>query len=135
MPIIREFREFAVRGNVLDLAVGVIIGGAFGKIVNSLVNDLVMPPIGWALQGVSFRDLRFVLGRNAEGEVISAVNYGNFFQVSVEFVVIAITIFFFVKAVNRFRRKQDEVVKKEEKQDPAEDIVLLREIRDALKKG
>lgn len=134
MSIIQEFREFAVRGNVVDLAVGIMIGGAFGKIVNSLVNDLVMPPISLLLQGVNFRDLRVVLRTDAEGEVLSAIGYGQFLQNALEFLVIALAVFAFVKAMNRLRRrfegqKEQEVVKL-----PSEEVLLLREIRDAMQK-
>lgn len=134
MSIIQEFREFAVRGNVVDLAVGIMIGGAFGKIVNSLVNDLVMPPISLLLQGVNFRDLRVVLRTDAEGEVLSAIGYGQFLQNALEFLVIALAVFAFVKAMNRLRRrfegqKEQEVVKL-----PSEEVSLLREIRDAMQK-
>lgn len=134
MSIIQEFREFAVRGNVVDLAVGIMIGGAFGKIVNSLVNDLVMPPISLLLQGVNFRDLRVVLRTDAEGEVLSAIGYGQFLQNALEFLVIALAVFAFVKAMNRLRRrfegqKEQEVVKL-----PSEEVLLLREIRDAVQK-
>lgn len=134
MSIIQEFREFAIRGNVVDLAVGILIGGAFGKIVNSLVNDVVMPPISLLLQGVNVRDLRLVLRTNAEGEALSSIGYGQFLQNALEFFVIAMAVFVFVKAMNRLRRRFEGRKEQETAKLPSEEVLLLREIRDALKR-
>lgn len=134
MSIVQEFREFAIRGNVVDLAVGILIGGAFGKIVNSLVNDVVMPPISLLLQGVNVRDLRLVLRVNAEGEVLSSIGYGQFLQNALEFFVIALAVFVFVKAMNRLRRRFEGQKEQEVAKLPSEEVLLLREIRDALKR-
>ena len=134
MSIIQEFREFAIRGNVVDLAVGILIGGAFGKIVNSLVNDVVMPPISLLLQGVNVRDLRLVLRTNAEGEALSSIGYGQFLQNALEFFVIAMAVFVFVKAMNRLRRRFEGQKEQEAAKLPSEEVLLSREIRDALKR-
>lgn len=134
MSIIQEFREFAIRGNVVDLAVGILIGGAFGKIVNSLVNDVVMPPISLLLQGVNVRDLRLVLRTNAEGEALSSIGYGQFLQNALEFFVIAMAVFVFVKVMNRLRRRFEGQKEQETAKLPSEEVLLLREIRDALKR-
>lgn len=111
MSMMKEFREFAVKGNVLDMAVGVIIGGAFGKIVTSLVNDVIMPPIGLLLGGVNFSDLAITL-KAEHGEVAAVtLNYGKCVQTIVDFLIVAWAVFLMVKAVNTLRRK----VEKEEK--------------------
>lgn len=128
--VIKEFREFAVKGNVIDLAVGVVIGGAFGKIVSSLVNDIIMPPIGILLGGTDFSNLSIVLKEAVGEEAQVAINYGAFLTTILDFVIIAFAIFIVVKQMNRLK-------KKEEAKPPAktpEDIELLREIRDSLKK-
>lgn len=130
----KEFKEFAVKGNVIDLAVGVVIGGAFSKIVNSLVNDLIMPLMSVLTGGINFKDLQFVL-KEAEGE-LSAVtlNYGVFIQNIVDFLIIAFSIFLFVKLINRLKRdKAAEEIKPKEDKKPSEDTELLKEIRDLLK--
>ena len=135
---IQEFKEFALKGNVMDMAVGIIIGGAFGKIVSSLVNDIIMPPIG-LITGSSFEDAKVVL-RAAEvdtttGETLKeaiTLNWGSFVQTTVDFFIIALCIFLLIKAMNSFRKQ-----KEEEPAAPAptpEDIELLREIRDELKR-
>lgn len=130
MKLFSDFREFVARGNVLDLAVGVILGGAFGKIVTSFVNDLVMPPIGFVLQRVNVRDLGLVLVRDASGAPVVSIGYGNFLQNVFEFLIIALAVFLLVQAITRLRRTQ----KAEPAAPPAprEDLMLLREIRDAL---
>ncbi|MES2767269.1 MAG: large-conductance mechanosensitive channel protein MscL [Bacteroidota bacterium] len=136
MGLFSEFKTFVSKGNVLDLAIGVIIGSAFGKIVSSFVADIIMPPIGMALGGVNFTELKTVLRHavvDASGKVISpavTVNYGNFFQNVIDFLIIAFVIFMAIKAINRFKRKEEVVVVVET---PAE-IALLTEIRDLLKK-
>lgn len=141
---IQEFKEFAVRGNVMDMAVGIIIGGAFGKIVSSLVNDVIMPPIG-LIVGNGFADQKVVLREavaeqvNEAGEVIApavqeiTLNYGNFIQTTVDFVIIAFIIFLMIKGMNAMRKKEAEAAPAAPAEDPA-DIALLKEIRDELKK-
>jgi large conductance mechanosensitive channel len=131
---IRELKEFAVKGNVVDLAVGVIIGGAFGKVVSSLVSDIIMPPIGLLVGGMKFTDIVITLkkgGVNAAGTIVPAVtmNIGNFIQNCFDFLIVALAIFAMIKLMNRIR-KQKPV---EEKETPR-DIQLLTEIRDLLKK-
>ena len=133
MGMISEFKEFAMRGNVIDLAVGVVIGAAFGKIVSSLVDDIIMPVIGKLVGGVDFSTLAIVLEparMGADGKEIAAVllRYGNFIQNIFDFVIVAFAIFLFVKLINRMHRKPDPAPAA-----PAADIVLLTEIRDALR--
>lgn len=125
-----EFKEFIAKGNVMDLAVGVIIGGAFGKIVSSLVSDIIMPLIGMIIGGINFTDLKL----NVKD---ATINYGTFIQNVVDFLIIAFCIFIFIKIIEKItRKKENEENAKEEKQVEKEDeqIVLLREIRDLLKK-
>lgn len=143
MGFIKEFQEFAVKGNVMDMAVGVIIGGAFGKIVASLVNDIIMPPLG-LITGNGFTDLKLVLKpataaiTDASGNVVTpevaevALNYGNFIQNTVDFIFIAFVIFLLIKGMNSLRKKE-EPAPAAPAEDPA-DIALLKEIRDELKK-
>ena len=129
-----EFKQFAMRGNVLDMAVGVIIGGAFGKIVSSVVDDIIMPPIGWIIGGVNFSELKISLPTvEVAGEKLPAatINYGNFIQTLLDFVIIAFCVFLLVKGINTLARK-----KKEEPQPapaPTNEEKLLAEIRDLLK--
>jgi large conductance mechanosensitive channel len=104
MKILKEFQEFAVKGNVIDLAVGIVIGIAFGKIVNSLVNDVIMPPLGWLIGGVDFKALALVLKAGPNEASTVAVRYGNFIQAVVEFLIIAWAVFLMVKVINRLRR-------------------------------
>lgn len=139
MSFIQEFKAFAMRGNVVDLAVGVIIGGAFGKIVSSLVNDLVMPVIGALIGGVNFKDLYINLGSTAFENLAAAekagapiIKYGAFINTVVDFALIALVVFIAVKAINRLQHEEP----KAPEAPPAtpEDVLLLREIRDALKK-
>lgn len=141
MGLVQEFKEFAMKGNVVDLAVAFIIGGAFKTIVSSFVNDVVMPPIGMALGGVDFGNLYINLNDAAYASMAEAekagapiVKYGAFIQTIVDFLIIAFVVFMMVKVIT----KMQEMRKKEEEAEaaaaPAEDIVLLREIRDALKK-
>lgn len=127
MSIIKEFKEFAVKGNVVDMAVGVIIGGAFGKIVTSVVNDIVMPLFAFALKGMKFTDLKIVL----EGE--NAIMIGNFIQAFVDFLIIAASVFVFVKAVNSLKKKKVEEPAPEAPKGPTTEE-LLTEIRDLMKK-
>jgi large conductance mechanosensitive channel len=139
MGLIQEFREFAVKGNAIDLAVGVIVGGAFGKIVSSLVDDVIMPPIGLLLGGADFTSLFVNLGSGnyptlaaAKAAGAPTLNYGNFLQAVVNFLIVVWVIFLMVKAINRMRRKEEEAPAAPPA--PAEEIVLLREIRDAVRK-
>lgn len=131
MSILKEFREFAVKGNVVDLAVGVIIGGAFGKIVSSLVSDVVMPPIGWLIGGVDFKDLAIVIQeKQGEAEAVM-IKYGAFLQNVFDFLIIAMAVFAMVKIINNLKKAPVE-----EPAAPAEPTVeekLLTEIRDLLK--
>lgn len=136
MGILKEFKEFAMRGNVMDMAVGVIMGGAFGKIVSSIVSDIVMPPIGLLVGGVNFSDLKIVLkhaATDAAGHAVPAVtfNYGNFLQTTFDFLVIAFAVFLFVKGINRFYQKKAEEPPPEPT--PSREEILLAEIRDLLK--
>lgn len=133
MSMLTEFKEFAMRGNVLDLAVGVVIGGAFGKIVTSLVSDVVMPPIGMLTGGVDFSQLKWVLkpadASNPAHKVAEvAVQYGMFINTLIQFLIIAFAIFLMVKAINRLSRKQEAAPAA-----PPADVVLLTEIRDLLR--
>jgi len=137
MSFVKEFKEFAMRGNVVDMAVGVVIGGAFGKIVSSLVADVIMPLISTITGGVNFTDWKLVLKQAAmDGEnVVSPeviINYGTFMQVVFDFIIIAFSIFLVVKAINKFKKKEEE--EPAAPAAPSEDIVLLKEIRDLLKK-
>ena len=135
-----EFKKFIMRGNVIDLAVGVIIGGAFQAIVNSLVNDLVMPAIGWIIGGVDFSDLKIVIAEATDDAAEAAIRYGSFIQAIVDFLLIALTVFIIVRSINRFhelRKKKEEEAAPAEPEapaEPSEDIKLLTEIRDLLKK-
>ena len=137
MGLIKEFKEFAMRGNVLDMAVGIVIGGAFGKIVSSFVEDILMPPIGVLMGGVNFTDLKFVFKQAVmDGENVVtpevALRYGNFIQVIFDFLIIAFAIFMLIKAVNKFNKKKEEAPAAPEA--PPADVQLLTEIRDLLKK-
>ena len=137
MGMMTEFREFAMRGNVIDLAVGVVIGGAFGKIVSALVDKVIMPPIGLLIGGVDFSKLAITLKAatvDAAGKEVPAVvlAYGEFINAVIQFVIVAFAIFMVVKAINRLHRKP-EPAPAAPAQTP-EDILLLREIRDALRK-
>ena len=135
--ILTEFKEFAVKGNAVDMAVGVIIGGAFGKIVSSLVDDVIMPPIGWLIGGVNFSDLKVTLPAEkiAGGIEMQAatINYGNFIQTLIDFIIIAFCIFLMIKGLNTLmRKKKDEAPTKPA--EPSDEVKLLTEIRDELKK-
>lgn len=132
MSIIKEFKEFAMKGNLIDMAVGIIIGASFGKIITSLVNDVIMPPIGMLIGGVKFTDLKYVL-KEGVGEIPAVtVNYGNFLQVTFDFLIVAFCIFIVIKAINVAKKKQAETP--EVLPPTPEDLLLLREIRDLLKK-
>ena len=132
MGMMSEFKSFAMRGNVVDMAVGIVIGGAFGKIVSSFVNDVLMPPIGMLMGGVDFGDLAVTL-QEASGDVAAVtLNYGSFIQTVIDFVIIAFAIFMVIKAMNNMKKKEEEAPAAPPK--PSAEEVLLTEIRDALKK-
>jgi len=139
MSIVKEFKEFAMRGNVVDMAVGIIIGGAFGKIISSVVSDVIMPPIGLLLGGVRFTDLKIILKEpvlDAAGAVTTAavsINYGNFIQVTVDFLIIAMAIFMMIKAMNSMKKKEVAPAPPPAPPVPTKEEVLLAEIRDILK--
>lgn len=141
--MLKEFKEFAMRGSVVDMAVGIIIGAAFGKIVDSLVKDLIMPPIGLLLGKVDFTNLFFVLKEGATAGPYLTVeaaqkagavtfNYGTFINTIISFLIVAFAVFMLIRAINRLKRKEEEAPAAAAP--PPEEVVLLREIRDALKK-
>ena len=140
MSLAKEFKEFAMRGNVVDLAVGIIIGGAFGKIVSSVVADVIMPPIGLLLGGVKFTDLKIFLTDpvvDAAGVITKqavSINYGNFVQSLVDFLIIAFAIFMMIKGMNSMKKKEIAApVEAPAPPEPTKEEVLLAEIRDILK--
>jgi large conductance mechanosensitive channel len=138
MKIMKEFREFALKGNVVDMAVGIIIGAAFGKIVSSLVNDVLMPPLGLLIGGVDFTDLKINLKQatvDQAGNAVDAVtlNYGMFLQTAIDFLIVAFAIFLMIKAMNSLKRKQAEAPPAAPPE-PTKEEKLLTEIRDLLKK-
>ncbi len=128
--MLKEFKKFAMKGNVVDLAVGVIIGGAFGKIVTSLVNDMIMPLLGLLLGGINFADKKLPLRDATEGVEALFLNYGQFIQSVIDFLIISFSIFLFIKAINSFKKKEEEKPKPAE---PTKEEILLTEIRDLLK--
>jgi large conductance mechanosensitive channel len=131
MGMISEFKEFAMRGNVMDMAVGIIIGGAFGKIVSSLVSDLIMPPLGMLLGKVNFSDLAVTL-QEASGETAAVtLNYGMFLQTTLDFIIIAAAIFLVIKGMNSLKKKQE--AEPAAPPVPSREEILLSEIRDLLK--
>ncbi len=142
MSMLQEFKQFAVKGNVIDLAVGVIIGGAFGKIVGSLVEDVIMPVVGKMVGNLDFSNLFLVLGNVPEGTAMTLAElkkagvpvlaYGNFLTIALNFLILAFVIFLMIKQINRLKR--NEPAPAEAPAPTPEDIVLLREIRDSLKK-
>lgn len=129
--MLKDFKEFAFKGNVLDMAIGVIIGGAFGNIVKSLVNDLIMPIISILIGGLNFTDLKYVITPKHGDIAENAIAYGSFIQNVVNFFIIAFCIFMFVKLIEKFKKKEE--AKVEEAPAKADDVVLLEEIRDLLK--
>jgi len=129
MSIAKEFKEFAVRGNVIDMAVGVIVGTAFGKIVSSFVSDVVMPPIGVLIGGVNFNDLAFTLKAAEAASPAVVIAYGKFAQTVIDFAIIAFVIFMMVKLINTLKKTAEAAPPA-----PTKDQVLLTEIRDLLKK-
>ena len=136
----KEFKEFVLRGNVMDMAVGIIIGGAFGKIVSSLVDDILMPIIGLFTGGVNFTELKWVIKPaelNAAGEEIVAattLNYGLFIQNIIDFLIIALVIFMMIRGINSLRKKQEEPATPEPAPEPSDEVKLLTEIRNLLDK-
>jgi len=140
MSLVKEFKAFAMRGNVVDMAVGIIIGGAFGKIVSSIVSDVIMPPVGLLLGGVKFTDLKIIMKDpiiDAAGVITTqavSINYGNFIQTTVDFLIIAFAIFMMIKAMNSMKKKEEvAVVEATAPPPPSNEAVLLAEIRDLLK--
>lgn len=131
--MLKEFKEFAMKGNVVDLAIGVIIGGSFGKIVTSLVNDIIMPPIGIILGGINFSSFAITLKAATDNAPAVTLNYGMFINTVLDFLIIAFVIFLIIKQINKFKKKEDPA--KAPKPETPEEIKLLREIRDNLKKG
>ena len=131
---IEEFKAFAVKGNAVDMAVGVIIGGAFGKIVSSIVDDIIMPPIGYLIGGVNFSDLKVVLPAIIEGQESATINYGNFIQTLIDFLIIAFCVFMLVKGINKLKKKEEEKpAAPAPAPEPSAEEKLLTEIRDLLK--
>jgi len=139
MKLIDEFKTFAMRGNVIDLAVGIIVGAAFGRIVSSFVADIIMPPIGLLLGGVKFTDLKVILKDpvlDSAGKVITdavTINYGNFLQTTVDFIIIAFAIFMMVKLMNSLKRKEIVAPQEVPVPIPTKEELLLMDIRDILK--
>ena len=137
MGLLKEFKEFSLRGNVMDIAVGLIVGAAFGGIVTSLVTDIIMPPIGFLINGINFTDLKVMLiseHLDPTGKIISAVsiNYGKFMQTVLNFLIVAIAVFIMIKGMNSLKKKEE--VKKEEAPLIKEEVILLSQIRDLLEK-
>lgn len=130
MKFLKEFKEFAMRGNVVDLAVGIVIGGAFGKITTSLVNDIIMPPIGFLLGKVDFKELKLVLP-TPDGVGVT-INYGLFINTLIDFVIVAFALFLVIKGMNALKRK--EAAAPAAPAAPPADVQLLTEIRDLMKK-
>ena len=135
---IKEFKEFAVKGNAIDMAVGVIIGGAFGEIVNSIVNDIIMPPIGWLIGGVNFSDLKVELPRVVHEGIELApatINYGSFVQTIINFIIIALCVFMMIKGLAKLKNsKEAEAEAPAAPAEPSNEEKLLTEIRDLLAK-
>lgn len=131
MGMMKEFKEFAVKGNVIDMAVGIIIGAAFGKIVSSFVGDVIMPPIGVLVGGIDFSNLAFIVKEASREIPAVAIGYGKFIQTVVDFIIVAFAIFIAVKTINSLKRKEEEAPKAPS-QPPAQEV-LLTEIRDLLK--
>ena len=147
--MLKEFKDFAIKGNVMDMAIGIIIGTAFGKIVTSLVTDVIMPPIGWLTGGVDFSNLKITLKEAVETTEAVSINYGNFINSILSFLIVTFSIFFFIKQMTKIRARLDKHLGKEKKSEEEElsakqisdkhkelieQTKLLREIRDQLKK-
>src|SRR5574344_323192 len=130
---VQDFKAFITKGNVVDMAVGVIIGGAFGKIITALVNDIIMPPIGYIISGINFTDLKYTLPANplaGSGAVPATIAYGSFLQTLIDFIIVALCIFMMLKVVTRFTHKKEEPATPAA---PSKEELLLTEIRDLLK--
>ncbi|MBQ3354448.1 MAG: large-conductance mechanosensitive channel protein MscL [Bacteroidales bacterium] len=139
MGFFKEFKEFAMKGNVMDMAIGVVIGGAFGKIVTSLVSDIIMPLIGAVTGGLNFTEWKWVIREAVmDGETVVkpslTLTWGNFIQVVFDFIIIAFCIFLVVKGMNKLKKKEEPAPEPAAPAEPSEDIKLLTEIRDLLKK-
>lgn len=132
MKMLQEFKQFAMRGNVMDMAIGIIIGAAFGKIVSSVVADVIMPPIGLLLGGVDFSDLSITLKEGVDGAAPVLLKYGAFINTIIDFIIIAFAIFMLVKGINSLKRKEEE--KPAAPPEPSKSEILLAEIRDELRK-
>lgn len=132
MSIMKEFKDFAMRGNVVDLAVGMVVGAAFGKIVKSFVDDVLMPPIGMAIGGVDFKNLKLVIQQAVGDKAAVSINYGSFIQVLVDFIIVAFAIFMVVKVMNKMKKKEEAAPVAAPA--PSKEEILLSEIRDLLKK-
>ncbi len=132
MKLVDEFKAFAMKGNVVDLAVGIIIGAAFGKIVSSMVNDIIMPPLGAIIGGISFTEFKVVLKAATEGHAAVTWNYGNFLQSCFDFLIVGFSVFLVIKAMNAARKKQEAAPAAPPA--PSKEVTLLTEIRDLLKK-
>jgi large conductance mechanosensitive channel len=132
MGMMKEFKKFAIKGNVVDMAIGIIIGAAFGKIVSSLVSDVLMPPIGMLMGGMDFSNLSWVIKEATETAEAVTINYGVFINTLIDFIIIAFAIFMVIKGINSAKKKEEE--KPTEPPKPSNEEVLLTEIRDALKK-
>lgn len=131
---IKDFKEFAIKGNAVQLAVGVIIGSAFGKIVSSIVDDIIMPPLGWLIGGVDFTDLKIKLPQNPlNPDVQVTINYGNFIQATIVFIIVAFCVFLLVKGMAALSRSNNEEEKPKAAPAPSKEEVLLTEIRDLLR--
>ncbi len=133
MKLIQEFKAFAMRGNVVDMAVGIIIGAAFGKIVSSLVNDVIMPPIGLLVGGIDFSNLSITIKEAFENSPAVVIKYGVFINTVIDFVIVAWAIFMVIKAMNSLKKKEE--AKPAAPPKPSDEVVLLGEIRDLLKSG
>jgi large conductance mechanosensitive channel len=137
MKFIDEFKDFAMKGNVIDMAVGIVIGVAFGRIVSSIVNDILMPPIGVLIGGVNFSDLKFIIKEASNSTQAVTINYGNFIQVVFDFIIIALSMFVVIKAMNIAKRNREKEMldsKPEVVEEASKDLEILSEIRDLLKK-
>jgi large conductance mechanosensitive channel len=133
MKLVDEFKAFAMKGNVTDMAVGIIIGAAFGKIVSSMVSDIIMPPLGLLIGGVNFTDLKLVMKTATETHPAVTWNWGNFLQVTFDFLIVAFAIFIVIKAINAAKKRDEEKPAPEAPPAPSKEEILLTEIRDLLK--
>jgi large conductance mechanosensitive channel len=134
MKLVDEFKAFAMKGNVTDMAVGIIIGAAFGKIVSSVVSDIIMPPLGLLIGGVNFTELKFIMKAATDSHPAVTWNYGNFLQVTFDFLIVAFAVFMVIKAINAAKKKEDAKPVPAAPPAPTKEELLLAEIRDLLKK-